>query len=123
MAVIRPARSLPKAGLQAGDRAPDAQYIDAHGHTRRVHEAFQGPHFTLLALGAGAGDAAAAVAWPAAGAALERLVAPDPGPGLTRIYGVTGTALVLVRPDGYIAAIDRDGQHAAIKQFLTLATP
>ena len=114
---------LSKAGLQAGDRAPDAQYVDAHCRTRRVHEAFQGPHFTLLALGARAADAAAAVEWPAAGAALERLVVPDPRPGLTRIYGVTGTALVLVRPDGYIAAIDRDGQHTAIKQFLALATP
>jgi hypothetical protein len=44
-----------------------------------------------------------------------------PRPGFKKIYASTGPALILVRPDGYIAAIDRDGQSTGIKRFLGLA--
>lgn len=113
----------PGTGLRAGDRAPDAAYTDIHGRSGRLHQAFRGPKFTLLALGDGAAATAATLAWPAMGDPLDTLVVSDPGPGLKRSYGITGPTLILVRPDGYIAAVDRDGRHTDIEQFLELVAP
>ncbi|PGH50253.1 FAD-dependent monooxygenase [Streptomyces sp. Ru87] len=42
--------------LCAGDRAPDAPVLAADGTPYRLFDAFRGPHFTLLAFGADAGD-------------------------------------------------------------------
>lgn len=114
------ARGALSTTLEPGDRAPDATYVDEQGRAGRLHEAFRGPHFTLVVLGA---DAAPALTWPTAGAEVRTLVIPSPGPGLKRIYGVTASTLVLVRPDGYIAALDSLGSVEAIEQFLVLAAP
>ncbi|WP_425840074.1 FAD-dependent monooxygenase [Streptomyces fractus] len=110
-------------GPRAGDRAPDAAYNDADGLAGHLHDAFRGTHFTLLALGDGAADAAKSVQWPDTGSPLRTLLIPHPGAGLKRIYALTGPTFVLVRPDGYIAAVDQDATHPAIKRFLDLATP
>lgn len=109
--------------LRAGDRAPDAGYVDDHGQSGRLHDAFRGPHFTLLALGEGAADSTDRLDWPAVGAPLTTLTIGDPGPGLRKIYGFTGPALILVRPDGYIAAIDAAGTSDGIQRFLQTAAP
>src|SRR5262249_31926544 len=45
-------------GVQAGDRAPDGFCIDACGNLVRLFDLFRGPHFTLLAFGANAAEAA-----------------------------------------------------------------
>ncbi|MGI8335134.1 FAD-dependent monooxygenase [Actinomadura scrupuli] len=113
----------PETGLRAGDRAPDAHYIDAEGRPGRLHEVFRGPHFTLITVSGSGAGADAVELWPSSAESLETLAVPDPGPGFKKIYGITGPTLVLVRPDGYIAAIDRDGTTTGIKQFLALAAP
>jgi hypothetical protein len=70
---------------------------------------FAGPHFTLLGFGKGALDT-----WRTVGAGygdILRTCAVDAGPdGLAdpdgharRGYGITGEALVLVRPDNHVA--------------------
>ncbi|MFD8531656.1 FAD-dependent monooxygenase [Streptosporangium canum] len=113
----------PETALRAGDRAPDARYVGTDGRPGRLHEVFRGSHFTLIAVAGSDGAAEAAAQWPYGAASLETLVVPDPAPGFRKICGITGPTLILVRPDGYIAAIDRDGTTTAIKQFLTLAAP
>ncbi len=89
------ARGAAPAGRAAvGDRAPDA---DAGG--RRLHELLDPVDFTLLEFGT---DTAATtdLALPGS-AAIVRV--PDAS-AASAAYGITGPTLVLVRPDGYIAA-------------------
>ncbi|MFJ1705123.1 FAD-dependent monooxygenase [Kitasatospora sp. NPDC088346] len=91
--------------LRAGDRAPDAPCTAADGTPVRLFEAFAGDDFTLLGFGAGALPALSGLP------AHVRPLAVDAGPdGLAdgggharRAYGVTGDALVLVRPDNHVA--------------------
>jgi 2-polyprenyl-6-methoxyphenol hydroxylase-like FAD-dependent oxidoreductase len=100
-------------GIRAGDRAPDARCIDlSSGESTRLFEVFRGPHFTLLIFG----DLPA----PALDehqrdhVRLHRIVRAS-NPRGTRepvladldgqaheLYGVTGSALILIRPDGYV---------------------
>ncbi|GLW16365.1 hypothetical protein Stsp01_31080 [Streptomyces sp. NBRC 13847] len=90
----------------AGDRAPDAPCRTADGRTARLFDAFRGPHFTLLVLGGAALDATALPTDPA----LLRIVRVD-GPDADLLdadghvrdaYG-SAPAVLLVRPDGYLA--------------------
>ncbi|MFJ1707400.1 FAD-dependent monooxygenase [Kitasatospora sp. NPDC088346] len=93
----------------AGGRAPDAPCSDAAtGRPLRVFDLLRGPHWTLLAFGA------AEVQQTPSGLRAFR-VTTDPataGPGTVidpdghahHSYGITGDELVLIRPDGYIAA-------------------
>ncbi|MFH8707296.1 FAD-dependent oxidoreductase [Streptomyces rubrogriseus] len=71
-----------EGAVRAGDRAPDGT-VDGV----RLFDAFRGPHWTLLALGADApgGDVGPAV----------RVVRGGP-------HGAYGAGLFLVRPDGYV---------------------
>jgi len=113
------------SGLRAGDRAPDASYTDAEGRAARLHDAFRGPHFTLIALGDGAAAAAAALHWPDAGAPLARIVVPEAPDGLGRIYGIARPTQILVRPDGYIGSITQGPFQPGHdhQQFLALVSP
>lgn len=92
--------------VRPGDRAPDAQLVNAAGGTVRLFDIFRGPHFTLLALG----DADLPAIGPHYGEGLrvQRIVGPGENvPGalvdgdgqMPRIYGA---GLILVRPDGYV---------------------
>ncbi|WP_369263854.1 FAD-dependent monooxygenase [Streptomyces sp. R35] len=100
--------------LHVGDRAPDAP-CTAPG-ARRLFDAYQGPHFTLLAFGSDAAKALPELTWPADGVELRRYTVrtgrgidegflTDTTGRLTDIYGITGDTLILVRPDGYIGSI------------------
>lgn len=90
----------------AGDRAPDAPCRTADGSPTRLFDAFQGPHFTLLTLGDVELDESQLPADPA----LLRIVrVGGPTPDLLDAdghvqdaYG-SGPAVLLVRPDGYLA--------------------
>jgi hypothetical protein len=100
-------------GIRAGDRAPDAPCIrSCDGKPMRLFDAFQGTHFSLLSFS----DQPApclphqyhtdvqTYAVRSSGNVGERndhmLIDCD---GLARqSYGVSGDALVLVRPDGYV---------------------
>ena len=111
------------AGVRAGDRAPDAAYVDSDGRAGRLHEAFRGPHFTLLAVGGPAVDALASVRWPDEGASLRTVAVSEPASGLTRTYGISGPTHVLVRPDGYVAYVASGDWDAALAEHATPMLP
>ena len=89
--------------LRAGDRAPDARYRDGDGHSRRIHDAIRGTHFTLIAVGDEAIEGLSDLSTPERGARLVTVAIQTTSPGLAGIYGITGPTQILVRPDGYIA--------------------
>jgi 2-polyprenyl-6-methoxyphenol hydroxylase-like FAD-dependent oxidoreductase len=109
--VLSSERGRPDRALVAGDRAPDAVYLDDQRRRRRLFETFRGPHFTLLLFGD------VDVRAPTTGPELkvERL-ATDGQPALT--YGIRGPAVVLVRPDNYIGLIDENPAPAAAVDYL-----
>ncbi|MFE2188205.1 FAD-dependent oxidoreductase [Streptomyces sp. NPDC059455] len=92
-------------GPLAGERAPDAPVTGAGGLDTRLFSLFQGPHWTLLGYEA---DRAAA---PTARKGLHiHTTGPrgdlnDTGGHLRDAYGLAAGQWVLIRPDGYIAAI------------------
>ncbi|MFI8527402.1 FAD-dependent monooxygenase [Promicromonospora sukumoe] len=95
------------SGLAAGDRVPDLRWTDPQDGPQRLFDHLRGPHFTLLAVGEPAVGGPAVgelpeIAWPDVGAPLRTVAVP--GRDGARI-GVTGPALVLVRPDGYVAYV------------------
>lgn len=85
----------PRPGrLRAGDRAPDAPLVDAHGKQVRLFDLFRGPHVTTLAFGA------------------DRIVRTSDGTELVDAaghafdaYDVADGTTVVVRPDGYVESI------------------
>jgi 2-polyprenyl-6-methoxyphenol hydroxylase-like FAD-dependent oxidoreductase len=87
-----------KGELRAGDRAPDALLPDG----RRLFDALRGPHFTLLAFADGAPTSTRARVEP-----VSRSLAG---------YDVEPGSFVLIRPDGYIAAIAESWQR--IEEYL-----
>ncbi|KFE71413.1 FAD-dependent oxidoreductase [Hyalangium minutum] len=131
------------ARVRAGDRAPDAPCTDARGNPCRLFDAFQGPHWTLLAFGPRHadvpewasslfGDTVRTVTLRAQGSAPDAEAAPnegalmlDAGGHAHRAYDVApGTeALILVRPDGYVGHASRPGNVASLEQFLTPLLP
>ncbi|MFE7815020.1 FAD-dependent monooxygenase [Streptomyces sp. NPDC057433] len=112
---LAPVHSPATRTLNAGDRAPDAPC--SARDVRRLFDAYQGPHFTLLAFGPDAAGSLSKLSWPSDGAELRRYavrtgrrvdddsVLADTTGRLHGIYGITGDTLVLVRPDGYLAGI------------------
>ena len=123
--------------LRAGDRVPDA-VCSAPG-VSRLFDVLRGPHFTVLAFGSTAERAVAALGWPGAGARLHRwhvrgaAVAGATGrPGedghvgvlvdrrgdLRRRFGVTGDAVVLVRPDGYLGVVAAPHDLGELTRFV-----
>ncbi|HEX6110124.1 MAG TPA: hypothetical protein VFZ02_11995 [Ktedonobacteraceae bacterium] len=99
--------------MHAGDRAPDAPCVRAENDEQvRLFDLFQGTHFTLLAFGdqpvtqlpaAYQGNLRAytvTCAGNATATAHDTLI--DIDGDAYRAYGISGNALILVRPDGYI---------------------
>lgn len=93
--------------VRSGDRAPDARLRDG----RRLFDVLRGPDFTLLDLTAGTAPVASA-------AGGDRTAAPrvhrESGGDLATAYGPD--RLVLIRPDGYVAAVTTD--PAALTAYL-----
>jgi 2-polyprenyl-6-methoxyphenol hydroxylase-like FAD-dependent oxidoreductase len=87
-----------RSPLQAGDRAPDGICRVAGGPPVRLFDLFRGTHFTLLAFG---------MDYRPADSSLVQTCRICEAP---RAYGIRHPALVLVRPDGYIALITRDAK-------------
>lgn len=105
---LAPGWSDASGALQAGDRAPDARYHGADGTECRLFEAFQGPHFTLLLFGE-APEPGDLGRWPVRTVRLTR------GGG---VYDISGNASVLVRPDNYIALVDRTDNASLVERWL-----
>jgi len=91
-----------RAGIQPGDRAPDALCRGQAGQPTRLFTVFQGPQWTLL------GYAAADRPAPRPGIRIvmigERNDIIDDGGHIAGAYGLQAGQWALVRPDGYIAA-------------------
>ncbi|WP_327406093.1 FAD-dependent oxidoreductase [Streptomyces sp. NBC_01288] len=114
--------SLPSSrrdhGVLAGDRAPDAPVTGAGGLPTRLFGLFQGPHWTLL--GHDVDDAS--VPTPRPGLHIHTIGARgdllDPGGWVHSAYGLTADQWVLVRPDGYVAAVVDTAELGAVEAYL-----
>ncbi|MBP0448618.1 FAD-dependent monooxygenase [Kitasatospora sp. RG8] len=84
--------------LQAGDRAPDAVCSGPDGEPSSLFGQFAGDHFTLLGFGPSARPALADLPGH-----VRPVLLDDPDDAARDAYGITGDALVLVRPDNHIA--------------------
>jgi 2-polyprenyl-6-methoxyphenol hydroxylase-like FAD-dependent oxidoreductase len=124
------------AALRSGDRAPDARCLTRDGAERRLFDLFRGVHATLLGFGARTAPVLAEIgAGPGArvhACAILRpgeTLASDTVPTLVDVrseaadcYGLSDGDLVLVRPDGYVAAIDHDADPRRIAHWLAALT-
>ncbi|MBB5130324.1 2-polyprenyl-6-methoxyphenol hydroxylase-like FAD-dependent oxidoreductase [Thermocatellispora tengchongensis] len=90
-------------GVIVGDRAPDAPVTGAGGLGTRLFSLFQGPHWTLLGYEA---DGASAPE-PRQGLRIHIVGADilDTGGHVRDAYGLSPGEWVLIRPDGYVAAV------------------
>jgi 2-polyprenyl-6-methoxyphenol hydroxylase-like FAD-dependent oxidoreductase len=95
-------------GVVAGERAPDAPVTGAGGLPTRLFTLFQGPHWTLLGYGVAAEQAPAARYRVHVHTLGERGDLIDAHGHVQAAYGLEPGQWVLVRPDGYVAAITRD---------------
>jgi hypothetical protein len=120
------------ATLAVGDRAPDA-HLDARGTPVRLFDLCRGPHFTALAYGPRAARDLDLLSWPTSGAALKR-VAIDSGDSAGRSlhdtkgrfaknYGIDGEAVLLIRPDGYLASIATSDMVATTGSAIAALAP
>ena len=100
-------------GIRAGDRAPDSPCVRAGSFEKvRLFDLFRGPHFTLLIFG----DRPAprlpdvfndhlhtyTIIHPDTTTVASEHILIDVDGYAHRFYGVSGDALILVRPDGYV---------------------
>jgi hypothetical protein len=133
-------------GPAPGDRAPDAcgRYRRGVGHPLRLHDLTRGTRHTLLVYADGSADEAAVTAVEKLCADVREqasgeidvylLLSPDAGvpwmldPPVVRDnagefranYGVAGTALYLVRPDGHVGFRSRPVDTDALRNNLQL---
>jgi hypothetical protein len=117
--------------VRAGDRAPDAPCVDEGGASRRLFEVFRGTHMTLLVFDGSAGGVTECVStsgW--AGVHVVRVLPQGAAPVAGAIVDVAGharraygledaSALVLVRPDGYIGYFGKPGSCSRLEQYLS----
>jgi 2-polyprenyl-6-methoxyphenol hydroxylase-like FAD-dependent oxidoreductase len=113
------------AGLvRPGRRAPDGALVAASGNCVRVHELFRHGGHTLLVFATEPDRTGPVLALASARGVSAQLLGRLPGAGagaladlegaVHRSYGVRGDALVLVRPDGHVAAaVPEAGVRAA----------
>ncbi|WP_328833213.1 FAD-dependent oxidoreductase [Streptomyces sp. NBC_00252] len=105
-------------GVLAGDRAPDAPVTGAGGLPTRLFTLFQGPHWTLL--GYEVDDTSAPT--PRPGLHIHTIGARgdllDTGGWVQSAYGLTAEQWVLVRPDGYVAAVVDTAELTVVEAYL-----
>jgi hypothetical protein len=100
--------------LLAGDRAPDAPVRGAAGTSRRLFDLFKGPHWTLVGY-----EAPGDIIEGRKGLHIHRIGGgcelDDKGGHFREAYGIVSGEWVLVRPDGYVAAIVSSGETAKLR--------
>ncbi|MER7702621.1 FAD-dependent monooxygenase [Kitasatospora sp. NPDC097605] len=101
--------------VRAGDRAPDSRCPGPDGAPARLFDRFAGDHFTLLGLGPGARPALGGLPLPGH---VRPVPLDDPDGAVRRAYGITGDALVLVRPDNHLALTARPDDGGAVLGYL-----
>ncbi len=103
-------RHLP-GKIQAGDRAPDATVLDAQGKRRHLFDLFAHPGFSILSYGSGV-DLGSLVGRPGIicfHVDDDMAMLTDDRGEVRERYGLEAPTLLLIRPDGYVAAAaDRD---------------
>jgi 2-polyprenyl-6-methoxyphenol hydroxylase-like FAD-dependent oxidoreductase len=112
--------------LQPGDRAPDSPLEDHLGNPVRLFDLFRGPHFTLLEFTSKANTNPGAC-----DPAIPRYQILRSGETPSRewqlsgrdehiwkSYGVRSDAAFLIRPDGYIGFIGRQGTAPQVEKYL-----
>ena len=114
LAMATPGRS---GGILAGYRAPDAPVHGAAGQPTRLFALFRGPHWTLLGC-----EADRAAVSPRPGLRIH-IVGPhgditDDAGHLRDAYGVSPGDWVLIRPDGYVAAVVHSGEVSLLNRYL-----
>ena len=102
----------------AGDRAPDAPLRGAAGQLIRLFNLFQGPHWTLLGFEVKKEESKTVQSRP--GLRIHHIGRDiEDYEGYFRLgYGVVEGDWVLVRPDGYIAAIVGDDGLPLLETYL-----
>jgi 2-polyprenyl-6-methoxyphenol hydroxylase-like FAD-dependent oxidoreductase len=116
-------------GIRAGDRAPDAACVCAEsGKQVRLFDLFRGTHFTLLAFGDQPipqlptvydGSLHTYTITPSnSTVALAEHTLVDSDGQAHRAYGISGNALILVRPDGYIGLTGGSPNQEPIIDYL-----
>ncbi len=105
--------------IVAGDRAPDARLRGAGGQVRRLFEVFSGTHWTLIGYHA---DRAAA---PVRAGLHVHVIGPDAelrdvDGDVASAYGLETGEWVLVRPDGYVAAVVTQNALARLDAYAAL---
>jgi 2-polyprenyl-6-methoxyphenol hydroxylase-like FAD-dependent oxidoreductase len=117
---------VPSGALRSGHRAPDSPLRDAGGATFRLFDAFRGPHFTLLAIGATGvprldsryGDVVHVYRIVRTRQAAEKgsQLLVDAEGHAHRAYG---DGLFLIRPDGYVGyAAPANGGTPGLDRYL-----
>jgi 2-polyprenyl-6-methoxyphenol hydroxylase-like FAD-dependent oxidoreductase len=105
-------------GVLAGDRAPDAPVTGAGGLPTRLFSLFQGPHWTLL--GYDVDDASAPA--PRRGLHIHTIGTRgdilDTGGYVHSAYELSPEQWVLIRPDGYVAAVVATADLGTIETYL-----
>jgi 2-polyprenyl-6-methoxyphenol hydroxylase-like FAD-dependent oxidoreductase len=104
----------PSRGVVAGDRAPDAPLRDPAGHAVRLFDLYRGPHATMLVFGSerAVEDREGVRAYSVVRHADGRSLVDQDGHAYDA-YDATDGTVVLVRPDGHVAQLDRAGATAA----------
>jgi hypothetical protein len=116
-------------GIRAGDLAPDAVCVRAQsGEPVRLFELFRGTHFTLLVFGDqpvpplpvvyDGSVHTYTIAPPESTVALAEQTLVDRDGQAHNAYGIRGSALILVRPDGYIGLTGGSPGKAPLIDYL-----
>lgn len=128
--IVREARRHPPAGVRAGDRAPDAAIaIEPGGEPMRLLDLFRGPQSTLLAFSPATADLCADLVESHREFIRLCLVHPlegrDPVASIHEVYGIEAgsSALLLIRPDGYVGLAADENPRAELMAYLAATTP
>lgn len=117
--------------LSAGDRAPDAPCQWRDGSPVRLFDLFRGPHLTVLAFGVRDAELGRRLAdrYPGvlraftivreADRADPASTVVDTGGHAHGAYGIEDSALVIVRPDGYLALREKEPAEAEILDYVS----
>lgn len=118
--------------LHVGDRAPNAP-LRQNNKAIQLFDLCNGPQFTALAYGPTAAHQLDQLNWPDHGSALQRIKINGGHPAdhglrdntgsFARNYGLDSDALLLIRPDGYIASIATHDMLATTTAAIATLTP
>lgn len=110
--------------VEVGDRAPDSPVVDDSGERSTLFDIFRGPQFTSITIGEATAGSDAAENWPTSGAPVRSVnLYPAANPAFMRIYGVIAGSQILVRPDGYVAAITRADESSSLETMAGMMVP